>query len=67
MHVAFRTAAFSVGTMPQPLSVPRQPLPLLALGHSNHFAVCYLSVSSLGSHLSLDSFTSGQAEDLGNE
>lgn len=68
MRVASRTAAVSVGTVPQPMPVPRQPLPLLAVGHSDHPAACYLTLGSPGgSHLSLVSFTSGQAEDLGNE
>lgn len=56
VHVAFRTAAISVGTVPQPVSEPRHVLLMLALGHCDHLAVCFLSPGSLRSHLSLVSF-----------
>ena len=66
VHVAFRIAAISLGTMPQLYVSAQKPLPTVALGHGDHLALCFLSLG-LRNHLSLDSFISDQAGDLGNE
>ena len=66
VHVAFRTTAISVGTMPQTYVSAQTPLAPVALGHGDHLVVCYLS-PGVWSHLSLNSFTSSQAWGLGNK